>query len=210
MEQGVGAASEGSCVISRIRGVLARKDIDRAEIATSGGVTYELRIPTSVFEALPRVGRELELHAALLGRDDGLELYGFREELERDLFLRLQSASGIGPRLALTLLGSMSAPQLVEAIRGRDVGRLQMVSGVGKKKAERITVELADKLDDMVAASVAAEPESALVDSAVSALIALGYARTEAESAVRRVLRDRDGAEHAVESLVKEALTVLS
>ncbi len=156
------------------------------------------------------VNRELELHAALLGRDDGLELYGFKEVLERDLFLRLQSASGIGPRLALTLLGSMSAPQLVEAIRGRDVGRLQMVSGVGKKKAERITVELADKLDDMVAASVAAEPESALVDSAVSALIALGYARTEAESAVRRVLRDRDGAEHAVESLVKEALTVLS
>ncbi len=197
-------------MISRIRGVLARKEIDRAEIATAGGVTYELRIPTSVFEALPRVGRELELHAALLGRDDGLELYGFKEELERDLFLRLQSASGIGPRLALTLLGSMSAPQLVEAIRGRDVGRLQMVSGVGKKKAERITVELADKLEDMVAAAVAAEPESALVDSAVSALLALGYARAEAESAVRRVLRDRDGTEHAVESLVKDALTVLS
>ncbi len=173
-------------------------------------MTYELRIPTSVFETLPRVGRELELYAALLGRDDGLELFGFREELERDLFLRLQSASGIGPRLALTLLGSMSAPQLVEAIRGRDIGRLQLVSGVGKKKAERITVELADKLEDMVAAAVSAEPESALVDSAVSALIALGYARTEAESAVRRVLRDRDGTEHAVESLVKDALTVLS
>ncbi len=197
-------------MISRIRGVLARKEIDRAEIATAGGVTYELRIPTSVFETLPRVGRELELYAALLGRDDGLELFGFREELERDLFLRLQSASGIGPRLALTLLGSMSAPQLVEAIRGRDIGRLQLVSGVGKKKAERITVELADKLEDMVAAAVSAEPESALVDSAVSALIALGYARTEAESAVRRVLRDRDGTEHAVESLVKDALTVLS
>lgn len=197
-------------MISRIRGVLARKEIDRAEIATAGGVTYELRIPTSVFETLPRVGRELELHAALLGRDDGLELYGFKEVLERDLFLRLQSASGVGPRLALTLLGSMSAPQLVDAIRGRDVGRLQLVSGVGKKKAERITVELADKLEDMVAAAVSAEPESALVDSAVSALVALGYARAEAESAVRRVLRDRDGTEHAVESLVKEALTVLS
>ncbi len=197
-------------MISRIRGVLVRKEIDRAEIETAGGVTYELRIPTSVFEALPRVGRELELHAALLGREDGLELYGFKEELERDLFLRLQSASGIGPRLALTLLGSMSAPQLVEAIRGRDLGRLQMVSGVGRKKAERIAVELADKLEDLVAAAVAAEPESALVDSAISALLALGYARAEAEGAVRRVLRDRDGAEHAVEGLVKQALAELS
>ncbi len=197
-------------MISRIRGVLARKEIDRAEIETAGGVTYALRIPASVFEALPRVGRELELHAALLGREDGLELYGFKEELERDLFLRLQSASGIGPRLALTLLGSMSAAQLVEAIRGRDLGRLQMVSGVGRKKAERIAVELADKLEDLVAAAVAAEPESALLDSAISALLALGYARAEAESAVRRVLRGGDGAEQAVEGLVKQALAELS
>jgi Holliday junction DNA helicase RuvA len=193
-------------LISRIRGKLVRKEIGRAEIETTGGVTYELFIPASVFEALPRVGRDVELYAALLGREDGLELFGFQGELERELFLRLKGASGVGPRLALTLLGAMSVTQLVEAIRGRDLGRLQTVNGVGKKKAERIALELGDKLEDMVAAAVEGEPETTLVDSVVSALMALGYSRLDAEGAIRNVLRDRDGGEHDVESLVREAL----
>lgn len=197
-------------MISRIRGILVHKEIDRAEVATRGGVTYELLIPGSVFAALPAVGDEVELYAALVAREDGLELFGFQGELERQLFLRLRSASGVGPRLALTLLSAMSAGQLVEAIRGRDLGRLQMVSGVGRKKAERIAVELGDKLEDMVAAATAVEPESALVESAVAALVALGYSRGEAEGAVRNVLRNRDGAEQGLESVVREALAVLS
>ncbi|UCC47573.1 MAG: Holliday junction branch migration protein RuvA [Gemmatimonadota bacterium] len=196
-------------MISRVRGVLVHKEIDRAEIATRGGVTYELQIPLSVFEALPAVGEDVELFAALVAREDGLELFGFQGELERQLFLRLRSAAGIGPRLALTLLSAMSAGQLVEAIRGRDLGRLQMVSGVGRKKAERIAIELADKLEDMAVAA-AVEPESALVESAVAALVALGYSRGEAEGAVRNVLRNRDGAELGLESVVREALAVLS
>lgn len=197
-------------MISRVRGVLAGKDVGRAEIATSGGVTYELLIPSSAFESLPRVGREVELFAALIGREDGIELYGFLDQLQRQLFLRLQSASGVGPRLALTMLGSMGTAQLVEAIRGRDVARLCTVSGVGKKKAERIALELGDKLDDMVAAAAATEPESAAVESAVGALVALGYSRSEAEGAVRGVLKGADGAEPEVESLVREALAGLS
>lgn len=197
-------------MISRIRGILVHKEIDRAEVATRSGVTYELLIPGSVFAALPGVGDEVELCAALVAREDGLELFGFQDELERQLFLRLRSASGVGPRLALTLLSAMSAGQLVEAIRGRDLGRLQMVSGVGRKKAERIAVELADKLEDMVAAATAVEPESALVESAVAALVALGYSRGEAEGAVRNVLRNRDGAEQGLESVVREALAALS
>jgi Holliday junction DNA helicase RuvA len=190
--------------------VLVRKDIDRVEITTPGGVTYDLLIPASLFETLPRVGRELELHAALVAREDGLDLFGFQGELERQLFSRLTTASGVGPRLALTMLGAMSAAQLVEAIRGKDLTRLQTVNGVGRKKAERIALELGDKLDDMAAATVEAEPEVALVEPAVSALMALGYSRSEAEGAVRNVLRDRDGAEHEVETLVREALAVLS
>lgn len=197
-------------MISRVRGVLVRKEIDRAEIATRGGVTYELQIPASVFEALPAVGEDVELFTALVAREDGLELFGFQGELERQLFLRLRSASGIGPRLALTLLSAMSAGQLVEAIRGRDLGRLQTVSGVGRKKAERIAIELGDKLEDMAAAAAAVEPESALVESAVAALVALGYSRGEAEGAVRNVLRNRDGAALGLESVVREALAVLS
>lgn len=197
-------------MISRVRGVLVQKEIDRAEIITAGGVTYELEIPASVFEMLPRIGQELELHAALVGREDGLELFGFRDKLERQLFLRLQSASGVGPRLALTMLSTMRAAQLIDAIRGRDLARLCTVSGVGKKKAERIALELGDRLDDMVAAAAEVEPESALVESAVGALVALGYSRAEAEGAVRKALKDRDGAESDVENLVREALAGLS
>jgi Holliday junction DNA helicase RuvA len=143
-------------VISRVRGTLVRKEIDRLEIATPGGVTYELLIPASLFETLPRVGHEVELQATLVSREDGLDLFGFPGELERLLFARLTSASGVGPRLALTMLGAMSATQLVEAIRGKDLGRLQTVNGVGRKKAERIALELGDKLEDIVPAAVEA------------------------------------------------------
>ena len=198
-------------MISRIHGQLVHKEIDRAEIRTSGGVTYELAIPATVFEVLPKLGEEIELYAALIGREDGIELFGFRGELERQLFLRLKSASGIGPRLALTLLSAMSAAQLVEAIRGRDLGRLQTVNGVGKKKAERIAVELADKLEDMaVATAVQAEPEGATIESVVAALMALGYSRVEGEAAARNVLRGRDGDGGDVEALVRQALAGLS
>ncbi len=195
-------------MISRIQGKLVRKDIDRAEISTPGGVTYELQIPASVFEALPAVGTEVELHAATVMREDSIEVFGFHDELDRRMFLRLKSATGIGPRLALMLLSAMNARQLVEAIRGRDLGRLQTVSGVGRKKAERIALELGDKLEDM-AAVVIVEPAGALVESALSALIALGYARPEAEGSVRRVLKNRDGEELDVEGLVKQALAGL-
>ena len=112
--------------------------------------------------------------------------------------------------MALTMLGAMSASQLVEAIRGRDLDRLQTVSGVGRKKAERLALELGDKLEDIVPAAVEAEPDGALVEPALSALMALGYSRAEAEGAVRGVLAARDGAEHDVESLVREALAGLS
>ncbi len=196
-------------MISRIRGQLVQKEIERLEVCTAGGVTYELYIPASVYEDLPAVGHEVELHAVLVGREEGLELYGFRDELERQLFLRLKSASGVGPRLALALLGSMRAGQLVEAIRNRDVGRLQMVNGVGKKKAERIALELGDKLDGLVVAAVDVESETGLVESAVAALMALGYARVEAEAAIRGALKGRDGSGHDVESLVRQALAEL-
>lgn len=193
-------------MISRIKGKLLNKKIDRAEIATSGGVAYELRIPATVYEKLPGVGKDVELHAALLTREDSLELYGFQNDLGRQLFLRLQSASGVGPRLALSLLSAMSAEQLIGAIRERDLSRLQAVSGVGKKKAERIALELADKLEDMATGAVVEGSEGLLMEAAVSALVALGYARGESEGAVRKALAHRDGNGLGVESLVREAL----
>lgn len=197
-------------MISRIRGKLLAKAIDRAEVVTPGGVAYELNIPVTLYERLPRLGAEVELHAALLAREDGLELYGFHNELGRRLFLRLQSASGVGPRLALALLGAMSAEQLVAAIRERNLSRLQAVSGVGKKKAERIALELADKLGDMAAGAPIEGPEGALQEAAISALMALGYSRGESEGAVRRVVTKRDGNGLGVENLVREALAGMS
>lgn len=197
-------------MISRIRGKLLAKAIDRAEVVTSGGVAYELNIPATLYERLPRLGAEVELHAALVAREDGLELFGFQNQLERRLFLRLQSASGVGPRLALALLGAMSAEQLIAAIRERDLSRLQSVSGVGKKKAERIALELADKLEDMAAGAVIEGREGTLLEAAVSALMALGYSRGESEGAVRRVLTRRDGNGLGVENLVREALAGMS
>ncbi len=197
-------------MISRIRGKLLAKAIDRVEVVTSGGVAYELNIPATLYERLPRLGAEVELHAALVAREDGLELFGFQNQLGRRLFLRLQSASGVGPRLALALLGAMSAEQLIAAIRERDLIRLQSVSGVGKKKAERIALELADKLEDMAAGAVIEGREGTLLDAAVSALIALGYSRGESEGAVRRVLTRRDGNGLGVENLVREALAGMS
>ncbi|NIT64828.1 MAG: Holliday junction branch migration protein RuvA, partial [Gammaproteobacteria bacterium] len=109
------------------------KKADEVEISTSGGLTYALAIPSALFAALPAVGRDVELYTVLIARDDGLDLYGFGSQLERELFLRLKAASGVGPRLALTLLGSMTPGQLVETIRTRDLARLQSVNGVGKK-----------------------------------------------------------------------------
>lgn len=196
-------------MISRIRGRLVHKEIERVEVSTAGGVTYELFIPASVFENLPTVGHEVDLYVVLVGREDGMELYGFETELGRRLFTRLRSASGVGPRLALALLGSMSASQLVESIRNRDLGRLQMVNGVGKKKAERIAVELGDKLEGLVEESVEVQAESGLVESTVAALLALGYSRVEAEAAVRGIMKGLDGTGHDVESLVRRALAEL-
>lgn len=197
-------------MISRVRGDLVAREVDRVEVATAGGVVYEMWIPASVYEAMPSVGERVELYTALVAREDGLELYGFGNELERRLFSRLRSASGIGPRLALTLLGSLSAEQLIDAIRERDLSRLRTVSGVGKKKAERIVVELADKLEDMAASAVGVRPQGALAEAAIEALLALGYSRAEAQGAVRRVLQRGDGEAVEVEVLVKRALAGLS
>jgi Holliday junction DNA helicase RuvA len=185
------------------------KEIERVEVCTAGGVTYEIYIPASTYEDLPALGKEVELHVVLVGREEGFELYGFGEELERRLFSKLRSASGVGPRLALALLGSMNAGQLVDAIRSRDLERLQMVNGVGRKKAERIVLELGDKLEGLVEAAVVGEPESGLVESTVAALVALGYSRVEAEAAIRGALKGRDGADNDVESLVRQALAEL-
>lgn len=194
-------------MITLVHGTLIAKEVDRVEVLTAMGVAYGCWIPTSTFERLPGVGREVRLHTAVVQREDGPEMYGFLDPVERRLFLRLQTASGVGPRLALGMVGVLSPDRLVRAIREKDVARLQTIPGVGKRKAERIALELHERLEDL-AGVAAAEAAGPAPEEAVAALVALGYAHAEAERAVRRASLERDGA--AAAELVKAALAHLS
>lgn len=194
-------------MIRRVRGTLVSRSLERVEVMTPAGVGYEVQIPTALLDRLPDEGEKVELDCALVVRDDALELFGFGSGRERELFLRLQAASGVGPRLALSLLGTLSAGRLVEAIRTKDHAALQMVSGVGKKTAERIAVELADKLDDLAGEEPAGVAAGATSGSAVNALVKLGYGRLEAEKAVTRAREEGDhGRDTGTEALVRAAL----
>jgi Holliday junction DNA helicase RuvA len=191
-------------VISRIRGTLLRRDTDSIEVMTAGGVGYELEIPLSVFEKLPRVDRDVELLTHQVVREDDVMLFGFLQEGERSLFGRLLGASGVGPRLALAMMSTLSPPALVRAITDRDIAVLVQVPGVGKKTAERIALELGDKLDDL-ALRAGPSVKGAAAQEAVGALVALGYTAADANAAVRQSI-EQDGPEDDPKSLIRKAL----
>src|SRR5215212_5291293 len=153
-------------MISHISGRLAAKDLDRVEVMTPGGVGYELFIPLSVYESLPKVGENAALHTHLVVKEDGWQLFGFATAFERRVFQRVLAAKGVGPALALGMLSTLSAERLVRAIRERDLATLQSVPRVGRKKAEQLILDLADKLDDVQpdATSAAPRPEGAGVN----------------------------------------------
>jgi Holliday junction DNA helicase RuvA len=183
---------------------LLAKSEEGAEVLTSGGIGYDVAVPATLIDRLPQPGEEIELHTSLVVRDDAMELYGFATATDRELFRRLQSASGVGPRLALAVLGTLPVGRIIAAIRAKDHAALQTVSGVGRKTAERITLELTDKLDDLAVGEMPA-PEGAAA-SAIRALRALGYGQIESERMVRRALEAVDGEDVATEDLVRRAL----
>lgn len=195
-------------MIGRVRGELAAVGTDRITLMTAGGVGYEILVPLGVFEQLPAQGESVELHTALVVRDDALELFGFAGPADRELFRRLQSVSGVGPRLALALLSALPAGRVATAIRSRESAVLQTVSGVGRKTAERLVLELADKLDDISVGTAAAGAGGPLqgVGAAVDALRALGYSAVEAEGAVGVARRESGGEVLSTEDLVRAAL----
>ncbi|HUP88280.1 MAG TPA: Holliday junction branch migration protein RuvA [Longimicrobiales bacterium] len=176
-------------MISRVHGKLVRRDLGSVEVMTPGGVAYEIFIPLTVFERLPREGGEVELRTHHVVREDAAELFGFLDNSERMLFGRLLSASGVGPRLALNMLSTMTPDRLVLAITTKDIAGLKRIPGLGTKKAERLVLELADRLDD-IAISRGNRPIGATADEAVGALVALGYNAAEASAAVRKALDD--------------------
>jgi Holliday junction DNA helicase RuvA len=197
-------------VIAHVRGKLVAKDLDRVEIMTSGGTGYELSVPLSVYETLPKVGDETSLHTHLVVREDGWQLFGFASVVEKRVFQRLLTASGIGPALALGMLSTLSADRLVRAIREKDLATLQGVPRVGRKKAERLILDLADKLDDVQAGvGGITRPDGAGADDAIRALVSLGYASVDAEKAVRGAL-DEGGRGLSAPELIRRALSKVS
>jgi Holliday junction DNA helicase RuvA len=198
-------------MIARLTGTLASKGIDRIEIMTAGGVGYELLIPLSVLESLPRLGGEVTLHTALVVKEDGWQLFGFGSVDDRALFHTLLGASGVGPALALGLISALGSARVVRAIRDRDLGTLQGVPRVGRKIAERLCVELGDKMKDFAGAESSggsATKQDGIAADAVRALVSLGYAANDAEKAVRSAL-EHAGARGATADVIRAALAVL-
>ena len=193
-------------MIALLAGTLAAKEADRVVVRTPTGVGYECFVPTRTLEKLPAAGAPVELHTSLVVREDGQALYGFATAEERRVFQRLLQASGIGPRLALAMLSLHSSQRLVRSIRERDIAALVAVPGVGKKTAERLVLELADKTEDLVAE--AAAPTSSASDAAIKALVRLGYSAPEADDAVRRALA-QDGRRELAD-LIRAALSFLA
>jgi holliday junction DNA helicase RuvA len=180
-------------MIARLAGRLAEKTPGRIVVDVQG-VGYDVQVPLSTFYVLGEPGTNVSVRVHTHVREDAIALFGFATGLEQDLFERLISISGIGPKLALAVLSGMEPPDLVRAIKGQDVARLTSIPGVGKKTAERIGLELKDRLpQSLQAAADAAKPpapEDQLRADLLSALVNLGYQRAAAEKAIEKVLKD--------------------
>jgi len=195
-------------VIGRLRGTLVRKE-PPALLVEAGGVGYELEAPMTTFYDLPAVGEPVTLHTHLVVREDAHLLYGFSRESQRRQFRALLKINGVGPRVALAVLSGLSETELVTCIVHEDVARLTQVPGIGRKTAERLIVELRDKLDTEVPPSSAPTAMSAPVDptaEAVSALVALGYKPNEASRVVRAV----PAAGLSTEEIIRQALKAMA
>jgi len=196
-------------VIAAVSGTIAAKSADRVVVQTPGGVGYEVTVPTGVMERLPAVGLPVTLATELVVREDGWALYGFADEAERRLFQRLLTVTGVGPKIAVAFLSTLGVERGTRAIRGRDIGVLASVSGIGRKLAERLALELGDKLSEVAAGAVA--PIAGPAEAALRALERLGYSTGEADRAVRQVLAaDGGGQSEEAEAVVRRALRLLT
>lgn len=195
-------------MISQVTGTLLSKELDRVDIMTAGGVAYELSIPLGVYESLPAVGAAVVLHTYLVVKEDAWQLFGFSSAFERRVFQRVLNAKGVGPALALGLLSTLTADRLIRALREKDIATLQSVPRVGRKKAEQLILDLADKLDDLQVSSSPGgpRPEGAGVEDAIRALVSLGYSTVDAERAVRSAIDEGRHTAGAAE-LIRSALS---
>jgi len=195
-------------MIAHLRGRLLAKHPNQAIVETSG-VGYDVTISVPTFSDLPGIGSEVALHIYTHVREDLIALYGFLRPAEKKLFEKLITVSGIGPKLAITILSGMAADDMVGAIRSNDVARLTRIPRIGKKTAERMVLELRDKLPAVGAGEVVAAPAmSAVEEDVLSALVNLGYQRAAAEKAVTTVAKHGKGG--SFEEMFRGALGALS
>lgn len=200
-------------MIAHVRGRLASKSADRVVIETAGGVGYEIVVPLGVMEKMPAAGTEVMLATELVVRDDGWALYGFLDESERRFFQRLTSVSGVGPRIGIALLSALGVERGARALREKNIALLSSVSGIGRKTAERLALELGEKVDDFADAPLVATPGGGAAgtgaEAALKALERLGYGVPEADHAIRQALAG-NGTDTDTEVLVRRALQILT
>ncbi|MFN0086981.1 MAG: Holliday junction branch migration protein RuvA [Blastocatellia bacterium] len=203
-------------MIAHITGKLIQKQPNSVIVEAGGGVGYELTVPLSTFYDLGEIGTDVALRVHTHVREDALQLFGFRTEREKRLFLLLITVSGIGPKLAITALSGLSADELIQAIRFGNLARLVAIPGVGKKTAERMLVELKDKVSQLTTPELEARMTAgaiihtgdAMREDVISALVNLGYAKALAEKAVLAVSTEAPDA--GFEAVLKQALKLLA
>jgi Holliday junction DNA helicase RuvA len=202
-------------MIAYLKGKLFAKQANSVIVET-GGVGYEVIIPLSTFYELGDEGTEVELRIYTHVREDTLQLFGFKTERERELYLKLISVQGIGAKSGVAMLSGMSADEIVTAIRTDNVVRLTAIPGVGKKTAERMVIELRDKMQDLLSgaekeassAGQAGAPLDDTYEDALSALLNLGYNRANADKALKQTVQE--GTEMSVQKLLRRSLQLLA
>lgn len=195
-------------MIAHLRGKLLAKHPNQV-IVEAGGVGYDVTVSIPTFSELPAVGGEVALHIRTHVREDVIALYGFLKIAEKQLFEKLITVSGIGPKLAITILSGMAADEMNRAIRGNDIARLTKIPGIGKKTAERMVLELRDKLPPESTDLPATQPQRITTeDDVLSALVNLGYQPAAAERALSSM--PRGAREQTFETMFRGALAQLS
>jgi Holliday junction DNA helicase RuvA len=193
-------------VIATLTGVLAEREGESLVVQTDGGVGYAVAVSLGVASRLPPRGSRITLFTELVVKEDGWSLYGFDSAVERQIFRYLLSASGFGPKLALALLSALGPERTVRSIQARDLSALSSVSGIGRKKAERLVLELQERFSDLVVDSRG--PRLKGSEEAVRALMGLGYGVAAADDAVRAALAA--GAPQDTPQLIRRALQQLA
>jgi Holliday junction DNA helicase RuvA len=195
-------------VIAHLRGKLFSKQPGQA-VVEAAGVGYDVTISVPTFTALPAEGAEVSLHIHTHVREDALALFGFLERNEKRLFERLITVSGVGPKLAITILSGLNPERTVAAIRAQDHATLTRIPGVGKKLAERLVVELKEKLEDLAVAPPEQKPLAPAADDVLSALVNLGYQRAAALKAIETAVEKDKAAGEDFDELFRAALKVI-